>query len=596
MEEHAADRCGASVGNGTSGMKEHHQHLLRQVALVVMLVAALFSAALGGLLAWTESQGKVAALINAPELARLHEQLRKQPKDEALKQQIRTLDLQLRRNTFQRLNLSHTAARALFIGGLILFLLGAHGVLVFRPQPAPKHLLHPAHHDEEMHMRQTTALAVVAMLAIIVAFVALLTRHPAQLPAPPMPAPAAAGSGPAAQVPPAPAFPTLEEIQHNWPSFRGPHGAGVAPHAIIPATWDAKAGNNIRWKSDIPLPGVSSPIIWGNSIFLTGADEASNCVFRFDADTGKLLWAMTIKVLGGVRPAPAKVGDDTSLAAPTPVTDGRRVYALFPNGEIAAFDFAGKQVWARNIGPLENSYGYASSLAIYQDRLLIQIDLGAPEDNQSKMLALDTLTGRDLWQKPRAVGGAWSSPVVIEVNGQPQLLTASAPLLIAYNPLDGAELWNLKCLESDVAPSPIFASGMVVAIAPNTAIYGVRPGATNVAWKIEDAVPEATSPVTDGQRAYIISSEGLLNCCDLQTGKSIWQHEIDDHFYASPIITSNALVVLGRNGTAYVLSVGDKYEELGKGMIGEECGASPALLGNRLYLRGKDHLFCIEKK
>ena len=574
-------------------MLDQHKVLLRQVSLAVMLVAALFSVALGGLLAWTQSQGKVAALVEAPELARLHEQLRKQPKDEALKQQIRTLDLQLRQNTFQRLNLSHAAARALFVGGLILFLLGAHGVRTFRPRPTPTLRPTPAQHDEEMHMRQVTALAVVAMLAIIVAFVALLTRHPAQLPAPPAPAVAKGGGSTVAAEPP---FPTREEVRKNWPSFRGSNGSGVNPTANIPTNWNAAAGVNVRWQTAMPLSGMSSPVVWGSSVFLTGADEASNCVFRFDADTGKLLWSAILKVAGGARPAPAKVGDDTGLSAPTPATDGRRVYTLFPNGEIAAFDFSGKQIWARNIGPLENNYGFAASLALYQDHLLVQVDRGVVEDNQSKLLALDAATGKDLWQKPRAVAGSWSSPTVIEVDGKPQLLPAAAPLLCAYNPLDGTELWRVACLESDVAPSPVLASNMIVAVAPNTAIFGVKPGEAKFTWKAENGVPDATSPVSDGQRFYIVDSEGMVTCADLQTGKAKWQHEIEDRFYASPTIAGDKLILLSRKGVAYLLRPGDKFDLIGKGEVGkeEECGASPVPLGNRLYIRGKLHLFCIE--
>ena len=368
--------------------------------------------------------------------------------------------------------------------------------------------------------------------------------------------------------------------------------------ANLPTNWNAATGVNVRWQTAMPLPGMSSPVVWSNSVFLTGADEASNCVYRFDADTGKLLWSAIIKVAGGARPAPPKVGDDTGLSAPTPATDGRRVYTLFPNGEVAAFDFAGKQVWARNIGPLENNYGYAASLALYQDHLLIQVDRGVVEDNQSKLLALDAATGKDLWQKPRAVAGSWSSPTIIEVDGKPQLLTAAAPLLLAYNPLDGAELWHVACLESDVAPSPVCFSNMIVAVAPNTAIFGVRPGASNFTWKAENGVPDATSPVSDGQRFYLVDSEGMVTCGDLQTGKAKWQHEIEDHFYASPVIAGDKLVLLSRKGVAYLLRPGDKFELLGKGEVGkeEECGATPAPLGHRLYIRGKLHLFCIEAK
>jgi outer membrane protein assembly factor BamB len=344
------------------------------------------------------------------------------------------------------------------------------------------------------------------------------------------------------------------------------------------------------------LQGLSSPVVWGNAVFVTGADETQSRVFRYDADTGALVWSATIKLPGGARPPKPEVGEDTSLAAPTPATDGHHVYALFPTGEIAAFDFSGKQVWARNIAPLDNVYGYAASLAIYQDRLLIQIDRGQAEDGQSRMLALNTQTGQPLWEVKRDVAGSWSSPVVVDVGGQPQLIACANPFVTAYNPVDGRELWRNKCLESDVAPSPILAGDMIVAVAPNTSIVGLHPGAADIAWKVEEDVPDATSPVSDGRRVYLVTSEGQLTCYDLQTGKVVWTHELSDSFYASPTIAGNALILVSRKGSSWVLETGDTYKELGKGELGEECSASPVPLGKRLFVRGKANLFCIEAK
>ena len=337
-------------------------------------------------------------------------------------------------------------------------------------------------------------------------------------------------------------------------------------------------------------------MVWDNAVFVTGADKTQSCVFRFDADTGALQWTATIKLPGGARPSTPQIGEDTSLAAPTPVTDGRRIYAMFPTGEIAAFDFAGRQVWARNIGPLDNSYGYAASLAIYQDRLLIQIDRGQPEDGKSRLLALDTLTGRQRWEVRREVAGSWSSPVVFDIDGQPQLITCANPFVISYNPIDGKELWRSKCLDSDVAPSPIMADNMIVAVAPNTAIIGLRSGAAAITWQSEEGVPDAVSPVSDGQRVYCVSGGGLLTCYALQTGKVIWTHDLEDSFYASPTLAGNALILVSRKGISWVLEPGDAYKELGRGALGEECCASPVPLGQRLLLRGKNNLFCIESK
>ena len=557
-----------------------------KLALPLAVASGLFSLMLAGLLAYNEVRGKVSTLVNSRQVVRLHDELRSRPKDETLKEQIRQLDLELRVDTFSRLQLSHNASRAL-LAGLVVFLAGAHFVRTSNRRLPDPQAWGARKAGEEKRAAALARYAVAGMFAVVAVTAVAVSSQPVSLPerAPAAPAVAAVAT-----------FPSADEIQQQWPSFRGPNGLGVSPKAAVPVSWNAKTGENIRWKTAVPLPGFSSPVVWNNAVFVTGADETQSCVFRFDADTGALLWSATIKVPGGVRPPVPKVGENTSLAAPTPATDGRRVYALFPTGEIAAFDFAGKQVWARNIGPLDNSYGYAASLAIYQDRLLIQIDRGLPEDGQSKMLALDTRTGGPCWEVKRDVAGSWSSPVVFDVNGQPQLITCANPFVIAYNPVDGRELWRNKCLDSDVAPSPVMGGGMIVAISPNNAIIGLHPGSTDVAWKAADGVPDAVSPVSDGQRIYVIDSGGILTCCNLQTGKIVWTHDLEDDYYASPTIAGNALILISRKGVSRVLEPGDAYKEIGTGELGEACGASPVPLGKRLLVRGRDNLFCIEEK
>ena len=556
------------------------------------MASGLFVLMLAGLLGYNEVRGKVSMLVNSKQVVRLHDELRGRPKDEALKERIRQLDLALRQETFSRLQLSQNAGRAL-LAGLAVFLAGAHFVRASRRRLPDPQAWGARHAGEEKRTAALSRYAVAGMFAVVAAAAVAVSTQPASLPERASISPAAPSTPSVAAVPD---FPSADEMRKQWPSFRGPSGLGVAPDAVVPVTWNAKTGANILWKTEVPLHGLSSPVVWGNAVFLTGADKTQSSVFRFNADTGALEWSATARLPGGVRPPTPEVSEDTSLAAPTPVTDGRRVYALFPTGEIAAFDFSGKQVWARNIGPLENTYGYAASLAIHQDRLLIQIDRGQPEDGQSKMLALDTRTGRPLWEAQRDVAASWSSPVVFDVGGRPQLLTCASPFVIAYNPVDGQELWRNKCLESDVAPSPVIADNMIVAVAPNSAIIGLRPGAADTAWKAEEGVPDATSPVSDGQRVYVIDSGGLLTCFNLQTGAVVWTHELDDEFYASPTIAGNALILVSRKGAAWVLETGDVYKELGRGEIGEACNASPVPLGKRLFLRGKKNLFCIENK
>jgi outer membrane protein assembly factor BamB len=544
-----------------------------QLAVATALAAGLFVVLIGGLLAYNAWRGKVATLVNSKEVVRLHQELRKQPKDEALKQRIRQLDLQLRQNTFYRLELSRNTSRALLWGAAI-FLASAHFARTVRrrlPDPLAWGA-RPA--DEERRGQRFARYAVAAMFAVTAFTAVVLSQQPVQLP---VRQPVTVVETPV----------SMDEFARQWPAFRGPNGQGVAPNATVALPL------NLRWKTEVPLPGMSSPIIWDNAVFLTGATETENHVFRFDAETGALVWSVAVNA---PKPPKPEVISDTGFAAPTAVADGRRVYAIFADGLIAAFNFDGKQIWARNIGPLENAYGYAASLALFEDRLLIQIDRGmSAEEELSKLVALDTRTGQELWQKKRDVAGSWSSPVVVTIDGKPQLLAGGPPLLVAYDPRSGAEIWQNKCLESDVAPSPVFANGMLVTVAPNTAIIGLRPGDEAPVWKVEDGVPDATSPVTDGERVYTVSSEGMLNCLALETGKVVWTHEFQDSFYASPLLVGQTLLLVSRDGTLYLLAPGTAYRELGKLELGEDVNASPAPVGNRLYLRGSKHLFCLEK-
>ena len=558
-----------------------------QLARAGMLASGLFIVLLAGLLVITAVRGKVATLVNSKQVVKLHNELRTQPKNEELKQRIRQLDLQLRQETFDHLNLSHQSGRAL-IGGLIVFLLCAHWTL--RPA-TPNPLAWGARRPEQYRLARygvATVFALVAFAAVLASRASvrlpdseLVAQAPATNPefrqqSHPYPSPTSQANEPLV---------TDAEFRQQWPAFRGPTGAGSAPDANVSLPW------HVRWKTQVALPGMSSPIIWSNSVFLTGATDKEDRVFRFDAETGALAWSVAV---AGPKPPTPKVTEDTGLAAPTPVTDGRRVYAIFPDGMAAAFDFAGKPVWTRNLGPLDNSYGFAASPALYRDRLLIQFDSGDPADNRSRLIALDTRTGRELWQVKRPVAGSWTSPIIVEWNGQAQLLTCATPFVIAYNPLNGVELWRAPGLESDCAPSPILASNVVVAVAPNTAVLGVQPGTTNVLWRVTEGVPDAPSPISDGQRIYLIDPSGTLTCLRQDTGKVIWTHDMDDHFYASPTLAGGTLILFSRKGVAYLVATGDSYRELGRFELGEKCNASPVPRGHLLFVRGQQNLFCIE--
>ena len=546
--------------------------LLHQIALALTIASAAFLFAVGGLLVFNQMRGKVGGLVTSKERMNLIEQLHKRPKDEALKQQIRQLDLQLRQHTFSQLRLSANGARAM-LGALVVLLASAHFVRVMH-RAAPNPVAWGARKPEE---NRVAFYAVAAVFGLAAAAALLLAVRPVQLP---KRAPVVA------EVSETPM--SLDDWQQNWPAFRGQWGGGTTKTSVK---------LNLLWKVAVPLPGMSSPVVWGNKVFMSGADEKEERVFCFDAGNGQLLWSQPVK-LSAASQLPEQLNEDTGLAAPTPVTDGRRVYAIFANGDVAAFDFTGKQVWARNLGALENAYGYSSSLALWQDRLLIQLDLGEERDAKSKVLALDTRTGRDVWQTPRPTGGSWASPVIVMVGGKPQLITCGDPWLLAYDPVSGAELWRVNGLGSDLAPSPILAGELVVALKVNSDVLAVRPTGTgdvtetHVAWKTTDGAPDVPSPVYDGKRLFLLGGGGLLQMCDPATGKEKWAQDLAEDFYSSLALAGNTLIAISRKGQIFAIEAGDAYKLIAKHLLGEACNTSPVFHGNRMYIRGKDNLFC----
>ena len=357
-----------------------------------------------------------------------------------------------------------------------------------------------------------------------------------------------------------PAFASMEEKQTQWHRFRGPGGAGVSAYTNIPTSWNGKTGEGILWKTPVPMLGRNSPVVWKDRIFMTGADPNVRQVYCFDANSGRLLWK------GDVPTAPAKekleIMEDTGYAACTAATDGRRVYAIFPTGDVAAFDFNGRRLWHKNLGLPESSYGYASSLDTYEKLVLIQYDQSDGSDGKSKVMALDGTSGQVVWETKRDLPNSWASPIVVDVEGKPQFITLADPNVVAYNPADGKEIWRAECLGGDIAPSPIYAGGFVLAIEPYAHLAAVKPTGqgnvtkTHVAWKMEEGGPDICSPVSNGQYVYLLESADLLICCKVETGEKLYEQEIKGDFRASPSIVGDKLYLLDMKGVMHIAQVG----------------------------------------
>jgi len=393
-------------------------------------------------------------------------------------------------------------------------------------------------------------------------------------------------------------YATPEELARNWHRFRGFAGAGVTSLTDIPTQWDGASGSNICWKTPIPLPGHNSPVVWENRIFLSGATEKKREVYGIDAKTGAILWTGNVPTPPGAG-AP-EVMEETGLAASTLATDGVRVYAIFASGDLAAFDFSGNFLWHKNLGIPDSVYGYAASLEVWEDRVLVQYDQAYVNDGKSRLYAFDGSTGAVVWETKRPVANSWTSPFVGFADNGYRLITAGMPWVIAYDPKDGTPIWQAECLKGDVAPSPILAGDLVIVSEPNIRSIAIRTGGrgdvtkTHILWRNEDVGPEIVSPVSNGQQIFHLDSYGTLYALNAADGKLLYNHDFDEMVNASPSLVGDKLYVLAVNGTMFIGTPDERgFTRETESALGETCFASPAFMPGRIYIRGTEHLYCI---
>ena len=248
---------------------------------------------------------------------------------------------------------------------------------------------------------------------------------------------------------------------------------------------------------------------------------------------------------------------------------------------------------------MKNAYGHATALATWQDRLIVQLDQGEPDEGKSKLYALDGRTGRVVWERPRKVGGSWASPIVIEAAGKGQIVVLAAQWVIAYAAKDGAELWRVEGLNGEITPSPAFAGGLVFVASPSEKLLAIRPDGsgdvtkTHLAWTNEDNVPDVTSPASNGDLVFALTTAGMLTCYDAKDGKKLWEHDFEMECHASPALSGNRIYLLGQKGTAVVVEAARQFKELFRAEMGDGFHASPAFAQDRIFLRGVTNVWCL---
>jgi outer membrane protein assembly factor BamB len=419
----------------------------------------------------------------------------------------------------------------------------------------------------------------------------------------------------------------------NWPQFRGPQSNGaVADDPRLPDTWSATA--NVMWKTDIPGIGWSSPVVWGDRIFLTSvisavapespkkglyfggnrenipADEHRWMVYAVDWRTGKIVWER--EVHRGVPRSSHHLKN--TYASETPATDGERVYAYFGNLGMFVFDMDGKPVWKQSWGPFRTRYGWgtAASPVLHKERIYVVND----NDDGSFLVSLDKRTGKQIWRVDRDEASNWSTPYIWENERRTEIVTTGSKRIRAYD-LNGKVLWELGGMSSIVIPTPFSQLGLLFVTSgyvgdSTRPVFAVRQGARgdislkneaasneSVAWSLPQAGPYNPSPLVYGDHYYTLLDRGIMTCHDARTGREIYGKQRIDQaasaFTASPWAYNGRIFALSEDGDAFVIQAGPEFKVLGKNSLDEMCMATPAIVRGSLIVRTASKLYRIAR-
>lgn len=381
----------------------------------------------------------------------------------------------------------------------------------------------------------------------------------------------------------------------NWPGWRGPGNQGISTETKAPLTWSPKT--NIRWKVEVPGAGVSSPVVWGDHIFLTASDGRLNDqlhVYAFHRKDGRILWHA--RLFGS---APTDLYPPGGMAVPTPATDGKYVYVLFGTGELAALDFAGKPVWIRSLaeeyGPFRNRWGMGTSPVLAGNTLVVQVD----HWSQSYLLAVDPKTGANRWKANRPGSVNWTSPLVVKVKDRLEVITFGTNHIRSYDSEKGTELWRVDGMHFQCIPSPVVSGDLLVACSGDNTmgikLDGSRGDLTksHVLWKNTKAKAFLPSPLLYREHLYIPSDRQFVSCYDAKTGTLLWKERVGETFHASPVAVGDRVYIPTKEGTVAVVAAGSEFKLLSTNSIGEQLIASPAVSNGQIFLRGEKHLFCV---
>jgi len=388
-----------------------------------------------------------------------------------------------------------------------------------------------------------------------------------------------------------------------WPGWRGFNGQGIASGGNPPVRFGPD--ENCRWRVVVPGEGHSSPVVWNDVVLLTSAlgdgsppKLAVRCFRRRD---GELLWRAEAGRAKG------RTHTKNGHASASVTTDGERIYAFFGSAGLFCFDFSGAKVWHAELGNLDHIWGTASSPVLYGD-LVIQL---CDAEKDSYIVALDKLRGEQVWKTPRPSSGCWTTPVVTEasIDGEPRTELVvngtsgsgeGGGLVLAYDPALGNELWRVRGTTDLVTPTILIGDGLVYSTSGrNGAIMAIRPGGsgdvteTHVNWKAARGGSYIPSGLVYRNRLYLVGDGGVITCYNAGDGTTIWRRRFRGPFTASLVAADGRLYASNERGTVWVIAAGDACQQLGRNELADRCLATPAIVGEEIFIRTESYLYCM---
>ncbi len=402
---------------------------------------------------------------------------------------------------------------------------------------------------------------------------------------------------------------TVPALADNWPTWRGPDGQGHSAERNLPVKWSTT--ENVRWKVPLPDRGNSTPIVWGDRVFLTQAveKEGRRLVMCFARADGKLLWQRET-----LYTEKEPTHETNPYCSASPVTDGERVVASHGSAGLFCYDYTGKELWRRDLGKFTHIWGNASSPILYKDLAILWC---GPGDRQF-LVAVDKTSGKTVWEHQEPGGkkdssrpyvGSWSTPLIVTVGDHDELVLGVSEKLKAFDPKTGTELWSCAGLLTSnkdelVYTSAVYADGIVVAMGGfGGAALAVRAGGrgdvtqTHRLWYHPKNPQRIGSPVIVGDHVYLVNETGLAQCLELKTGQDLWKKErLTTSTWSSMVAADGKLYIPNRNGETLVLAASPRLEVLAKNALGAPVYASIAVADGDLFIRSYQHLWCIGEK